>query len=137
MDTLYFESSGASIDAADALGIPCVLEANDPSSPPVVCSRVDLTMDENGRRMSTFDAFLPLELAVRRKDNLHICPGVVVTKLDLQQTESGVRAAGVYFQKDPVKSGAKSGERQYYALARKEIILSAGAIVSPQILMLR
>lgn len=123
------------IEAATSLGIPFLKTANDPESPPVACHHVDVSIDEKGRRQSTFDAFLPYELAVRRQGNLFICPDVAVSKLDVESTETGPRAVGVYFQHSRSEGG--NGLKQFHVSARKEIVVCAGAIASPQILLLR
>lgn len=120
------------IDAAKALDMPYADGSNDPAAPPNLCSRVDLTMDEWGRRCSTFDAFLPYEIATQRQQNLFICTGVVVSKIKIAKVGTGLRALGVNF----IKEGGNPSE-EFYASARGEIILSGGAIISPQILMLR
>lgn len=57
------------------------------------------------------------------RDNLHISVTSLVTKIDIV----GKRAKGVYFIKDG---------RKHYVKAEQEVILSSGAINSPQILML-
>lgn len=120
------------------MGIPYTPYANDPSSPPVTCDRVDLTLDEHGRRFSTFDAFLPAETASRRRGNLFICTGAVVSKLDLEKTSSGLKAVGVYFQRDLDAPGGSSPlDTVFHVSVKREVVLCAGAIVSPQILLLR
>lgn len=111
-------------------------EANDPVSPPIFCSRADLALNETGQRQSTFDAFLSYDVARQRQKNLFIVPQVVVSKIDLQPSSSGTRAARVYFQRNSPASGGSS-PTQFYASARQEIILYSGAIASPQVLMLR
>ena len=123
------------IAATSALGIPFQHQANDPTASPIACSRADLALDESGRRQSTFDAFLSYEVASRRQGNLFVCPNVVVSKIDLQPTETGTRAVGVYFQRDAREDSGST--TQFYVSARHEIILCAGAIASPQVLLLR
>ncbi|KAF8220948.1 hypothetical protein L208DRAFT_1415881 [Tricholoma matsutake] len=63
---------------AAEFGFLNVLEANDPSAPIVACTHLDATIDADGRRYSTFKAFLLEELAKSRQ-NLMICTGVFVT----------------------------------------------------------
>lgn len=121
--------------ATTALGIPYLTDFNNPDSPSVVCSRVDLTMDERGRRHSTFDAFLPRRVASSRP-NLYICTEVLVTKLDIQQTGKGPRAVGVFFRRDS-DHGEGQPMHHYRATAVREIVLCAGAIADPQLLLLR
>lgn len=75
-----------------------------------------------GSRCSTGKAFLR---PARLRRNLHTALNAHVTRIMINPTT--MRAFGVEFVRD--------GRRQF-VLARKEVILSAGAINSPQILML-
>ena len=77
---------------------------------------------ENGRRVSSADAFLH---PVIDRDNLYIGTGVVVQKVLFNEDNS--KAIGVKYFQDDVEQVVK---------AKKEIILSAGAIRSPHILLL-
>ncbi|XP_064459363.1 uncharacterized protein LOC135369775 [Ornithodoros turicata] len=75
----------------------------------------------NGRRVSSSTAFiLPI---VKERPNLHITLRSLATKIQFE----GNRAVGVHFAKLGVP---------HFARARREVILSAGAIGSPQLLML-
>ncbi|XP_045181607.2 glucose dehydrogenase [FAD, quinone]-like [Mercenaria mercenaria] len=74
----------------------------------------------NGVRSSTSVEYLG---NTESRDNLHIAVKSLVTKIDIVNK----RAVGVYF----VSSG-----RKRYVKARKEVIISGGAVNSPQILML-
>lgn len=116
----------------NSLGIPRVSDIHDPSIPPFACGCFDVTVDGNGRRVSTFDSFLPAELANSRSQNLFICASTVVYRLDVQPSEDGLRVVGVY-----MKGDHDSDETEYYVSARSEVVLCAGAIATPQILMLR
>lgn len=80
-----------------------------------------LTM-KNGLRHSTNVAFLH---PIRKRKNLHIRKNSHVTRILFD--ESGRRAIGVEYYK---------GRKKYRVFARKEVIISAGAINSPQLLML-
>ncbi|XP_052774339.1 glucose dehydrogenase [FAD, quinone]-like [Mya arenaria] len=73
----------------------------------------------NGVRSSTGLEYIGKE----KKKNLHVSLHSFVTKIDIQ----GKAAKGVCF----IKNG-----RKLYAKARKEIVLSAGAVSSPKMLML-
>ncbi|CAH1783757.1 unnamed protein product [Owenia fusiformis] len=79
-----------------------------------------VTVDANGERSSTATAFL--EPNMDRK-NLHVATQAHVTKVLLE----GKKAVGVAYVRDLVKKSVK---------ARKEVILSGGAIGSPHILLL-
>lgn len=74
-----------------------------------------------GRRCSTADAFLGTE--ARRRSNLEIRTGALATRVILD----GDRAVGVTYLRD-------GAEEQAWAEA--EVVLSGGAINSPQLLML-
>lgn len=74
-----------------------------------------------GARCSTAKAYL---YSIRGRENLHVVTFAFVTKLIFNQYKEAI---GVVFD--------RFGER-HKVFARKEIILSAGSINSPQLLML-
>uniref|UniRef100_A0A8W8J5B5 Glucose-methanol-choline oxidoreductase N-terminal domain-containing protein n=1 Tax=Magallana gigas TaxID=29159 RepID=A0A8W8J5B5_MAGGI len=74
----------------------------------------------NGERWSTAKAFLRPAM---NRPNLHVSTNSYVTKILIEKG----KAVGIWLVKDNVK---------YTVKARKEVILSAGAVNSPQILML-
>ncbi|KAG8222592.1 hypothetical protein J437_LFUL002584 [Ladona fulva] len=76
----------------------------------------------NGTRVSSSKAFLR---PVRGRSNLHVAKNSHVTKIIMDAENK--RAVGVEFER---------GGKRFKVLAKKEVILSAGAINSPQILML-
>ncbi|XP_046560481.1 alcohol dehydrogenase [acceptor]-like [Haliotis rubra] len=78
------------------------------------------TTMKNGERMSTSKAFL---WPVINRPNLHVLAHSHVTKIMIENK----KAVGVEYVKD---------NRLYKVLASREVILSAGAIGSPQLLML-
>ncbi|CAH0713827.1 unnamed protein product, partial [Brenthis ino] len=84
-------------------------------------SFLQLTM-KNGTRHSSSRAYLH---PINKRNNLHVSKTSMVTKLILDSTKNKV--IGVEF----TKRGKK-----YKILAKKEVIVSAGAINSPQLLML-
>lgn len=95
---------------------------SDPDSPyPLGCSYV-LANTENGARCSASKAFLR---PIRNRKNLHVSKEARVTKLLIDPKTK--RAYGVEFVK---------GRKRYFVRARKEVILSAGTLNSPQLLML-
>ncbi|BES96510.1 glucose dehydrogenase acceptor -like [Nesidiocoris tenuis] len=75
---------------------------------------------KNGSRMSTSQAYLH---PINSRKNLHVLKNALVTKI----LTEGTRTVGVEYTK---------GGRRYVVKAAKEVILSAGAINSPQLLML-
>ncbi|KAG6870346.1 hypothetical protein C0995_013634, partial [Termitomyces sp. Mi166 len=119
-------------DACLDLGLPYVNDLNDPKTPLNVCGKFDCTIDLGGRRSSTFNAFLPQSLVDERKSHLHICTGAAVIALDIEAELNGSQfVKGVSFQGEIGKD-----TKVYHARARREVILCAGAIATPQILLL-
>jgi choline dehydrogenase len=106
------------LDASQAAGIPRVPDYNGPEQDGVSMFQVN---QQNGRRWSAADAFLR---PVLKRPNLEIVTGALVTGIELE----GTRAVGVRWRD-------KRG-REQQARAEREIIVSAGAINSPQLLML-
>lgn len=84
------------------------------------CSRLQTNI-KDGHRISTAKAFL--QPIVKERRNLHISLESMATKIHFK----GQRAVGVHFE----KNGAKR-----FVRAKKEVILSAGAIGSAQLLLL-
>ncbi|XP_072942865.1 glucose dehydrogenase [FAD, quinone]-like [Epargyreus clarus] len=82
------------------------------------------TMSYFGERVSTYTAFI--EPVRKLRTNIEIVNEALVTKILLEESRHSVKALGVeYF-----KNGTK-----YRAKATKEVIISAGAINSPKLLM--
>lgn len=79
-------------------------------------------MMKNGHRVSSAKAFLR---PVKNRDNLHISTRTRVTKVLIDPNTK--TAYGVEYVKN---------RKTYIVKARKEVILSAGAMNSPQLLML-
>ena len=79
----------------------------------------------NGIRWNTAKAFL--RSVQKRHGNLDIMTGCHVRRLTLEKTRAGTVCRGVEFQ---------GGGQQWFAEARHETLLTAGAIGSPQILQL-
>jgi choline dehydrogenase-like flavoprotein len=104
--------------AAQAAGIPLIDDYNGPEQDGA--SPVQVTQ-RNGRRWSAADAYLRPNT---ERENLSVITGASVLRVEL---ESG-RAVGVRYR------GRRGAER--VAHASREVILAAGAIGSPQLLML-
>uniref|UniRef100_A0A2A4J6Y2 Glucose-methanol-choline oxidoreductase N-terminal domain-containing protein n=1 Tax=Heliothis virescens TaxID=7102 RepID=A0A2A4J6Y2_HELVI len=77
-----------------------------------------------GERVSAFTAFI--EPIRKLRSNLEILPEALVTKILFDDNRETIRALGVEYIKNGTRVRAK---------ATKEVILSAGAINSPKILM--
>lgn len=102
-------------DAAEEMGIPKTADFNTGDNEGVSYFHVN---QKNGRRWNTARAFID---PVRLRRNLRIETGVLVEKVLFD----GKRATGVRFQR---------GGHGFEALAQREVILSAGAIGSVEIL---
>ncbi|XP_059619948.1 glucose dehydrogenase [FAD, quinone]-like [Phlebotomus argentipes] len=107
------------IAAAEELGYKFLLDINAKKHVGFTLAQGTL---KSGLRNSAASAFL---ISAMNRPNLHIVKHAHVTKLEIdsQGTVSGV-------------SMKLRGQTEFKAFAKKEVILSAGAINSPQILML-
>ncbi|XP_063368473.1 glucose dehydrogenase [FAD, quinone]-like [Cydia amplana] len=88
---------------------------------PAAVSFLQLSM-KNGTRHSSSRAYLH---PINGRKNLHLSKGSLVTKLILD--DSKTKVIGIELEKHNMK---------YTILAKKEVILSAGALNTPQLLML-
>ncbi len=114
------------VAAAVAAGIPRGdYNGRDRGGPDGVVSLLQTTT-RDGRRSSTYHAFLEGE--AEQRPNLHVICGAQVTRVILEGGPGGLRAAGVEYR---TGDGAA-----VVAEAAREVILSAGAVGSPQILLL-
>ncbi|KAI0438915.1 putative GMC oxidoreductase [Xylaria telfairii] len=91
----------------------------------------DLTIDQKGNRHSAFHAYLPRDVAIQRQSVLHICTDVIVSHLDVDG-RNGI-ARGVYLSSSKADQPTPT---PHFVSAKREIILTAGAICTPQILQL-
>jgi choline dehydrogenase len=114
------------VDAAVAAGIPRGdYNGRDRGGPAGVVSLLQTTT-RAGKRSSTYHAFL--EGDVEARPNLEVICGAQVTRVILEGDAGELRATGVEYR-------TAAGETTV-ASATKEVVLSAGAVGSPHILML-
>lgn len=118
--------------AAQDLGISYTDDVNAPEGPCVSCAKIPVTLASDGKRLSTFDAFLP-PLITTQRQRLTICTDKLVTKIDFDVGGVQPVASGVFFK--PYESAPK--QQPFYARAKKEIIVCCGAIETPHLLLLR
>ncbi|WP_112664201.1 GMC family oxidoreductase [Microvirga flavescens] len=104
-------------DAAERVGIPKVDDFNTGDNEGSSYFQVN---QKNGRRWSAARGFLK---PVLNRPNLHLETGVRVERVVME----GRRAVGVLYTK---------GSEQFFARADGEVVLSAGAVCSPQLLEL-
>jgi choline dehydrogenase len=105
------------IDACVAAGIPAIADYNGPEQDGVAMAQVT---QRDGRRWSCADAFLRPAM---RRPNLDLITRATALGVELE----GERATGVRYR--------RRGRNQV-ARAEREVILAAGAIGSPQLLLL-
>jgi len=114
------------VAAAVAAGIPKGdYNGRDPGANAGVAS-LSHTTTRDGRRSSTYQAFLPGE--AENRPNLTIITGAQATRVILEGQDGRQIATGVEYRD-------ATGET-IVATAGKEVILSAGAVGSPQLLLL-
>jgi choline dehydrogenase len=106
------------IAASEANGIPHIADYNGPEQDGISMFQVT---QKNGRRWSAADAYLRPALS---RDNLQVITGAQVLGLELE----GDHVTGVRYR--------VGRDEQRIARAAGEVLLSAGAIASPQLLML-
>lgn len=106
------------LKTAEAYGIPRIPDYNGPEQDG--CSPVQVTQ-KGGRRWSSADAYLRPAM---NRPNLTVVKKAQVLRVEIE----GGRATGVRY--------AQGKGREKVALAAEEVILSAGAYGSPQLLML-
>jgi choline dehydrogenase len=116
------------LDACDAVGISKIQDFNHPKRGMLGASQFQTFIDPQGQRSSTAVAYLTKEVASRT--NLSIATGQTVTKILFDTSSGHPRAVGVEM------ASSKESPVRYIAKARKEVILAAGALQSPQLLKL-
>jgi choline dehydrogenase-like flavoprotein len=120
-----------SFDAtAEDVGLPVGNDLNDPRSPAQGMFNIDTMIDNDGLRVSSLRAYLPLKLALKRRGRLTICTGAAATKLEID--EDGSTVLGVHL----LDVRSKRSTRACYVKAKREVIVACGALFSPQVLML-
>jgi choline dehydrogenase len=114
------------VAAAVAAGIPAGdYNGRDRGGPAGVVSLLQTTT-RDGKRSSTYHAFL--EGAVEQRPNLEVITGAQVTRVLLDASSDQLTAHGVEYRTGDGETCVVTADR--------EVVLSAGAIGSPQILML-
>lgn len=112
------------------LGVNHLEAYTDPDTPTCFSLYPRRTIDLWGRRSSTYHAFLPKALVRQRRKNLTICLGSTVQRILFSSCNNhDLMATGVLVE--------GKQKKLFLVRANHEIILSAGAIVTPQLLLLR
>uniref|UniRef100_D8QIH8 Glucose-methanol-choline oxidoreductase N-terminal domain-containing protein n=1 Tax=Schizophyllum commune (strain H4-8 / FGSC 9210) TaxID=578458 RepID=D8QIH8_SCHCM len=124
--TTFTEVAAAFVESCVNAGIPRTPDFNGPNGTEGV-NRVMTYVDDSRQRVSSETAYLTPDVLAR--PNLRVVTHAQVTKVLFDQTSDVPRATGVEF------AYSKSGPR-FSAHAKREVILSAGAVQTPQILLL-
>ena len=114
------------VEAAEAAGIPRGDYNGKDRFNPAGVSSAHQTNTRKGKRSSTYHAYLKGEAEARR--NLTIITGALVTRVVLEGEGDALTATGIEY-----RDGAGT---VHVVDATREVVLSAGAIGSPHILML-
>ncbi|KAF8161719.1 hypothetical protein K438DRAFT_305216 [Mycena galopus ATCC 62051] len=120
------EHSKAFLTACAEVGIPLIPDFNG-SNGPIGAARIMTYVDPTGQRVTSESAYFTKDVLAR--PNLKVAINAQVTRVLLEQVNGVTRAVGVEFANSP------DGPR-YRANARKEVVICAGALHSPHILML-
>lgn len=124
-------------DAAEECGVPKIAEFNRGDNFGTAYFQMN---QKRGVRWSATKAFLRPAL---QRPNLTVLTGAHVQRLAIETRDGVKRAAGVHFSRDAASSSGRVAANTLervaagtYVAARREVLLSAGAIGSPQILQL-
>ncbi|KAF2829894.1 choline dehydrogenase [Ophiobolus disseminans] len=119
--------------AASNLGISIMDDCNDPESPSCGYYPLETAISKSGERVSALTAYLSKHVAQERIKYLSVCTGTVAFRLQVTGDENiGRTVTGVHIRSS---TGPKSG-KDYLVRARREVILTCGAMTTPQLLLL-
>ncbi|XP_006459081.1 hypothetical protein AGABI2DRAFT_183868 [Agaricus bisporus var. bisporus H97] len=118
--------SRAFIKSCVNVGIPFTPDFNGPNGTLGV-SRVMTYVDEKYQRVSSESAYLTSDVLGRK--NLTVAIHATVTRIIFEEYKSETQAVGVEF-------ATRKGGQKYRARAKRDVVLCAGSIHSPHILML-
>lgn len=116
-------SSVAFIEACPSIGVPIVNELNDGSGVGIKAGTA--TVDQHFQRSASYNAYYT---PIRNRTNLTVRPLAGVQALLVGSKGNTTSAEGVVFFDQQTAS-------PYIVMAEKEVILSAGFIQTPQLLM--
>ncbi|KZV69127.1 GMC oxidoreductase [Peniophora sp. CONT] len=129
-DEYHFGCAERMAQAAEKLGFLPILDMHSPLEPSFGCNKMQYAMGADGTRQSSYRAFIPPSLIQARKDTLHVCTGTIGAKLYFEKDEDGELVA------TSALLSAADGSNARTISAKREIVLTAGALRTPQILLL-
>ncbi|KAF2703704.1 GMC oxidoreductase [Pleomassaria siparia CBS 279.74] len=119
--------------AAGNIGVPASEDCNDPAAPSCGYFALETAIDKNGERVSALSAYLNKKVARGRNARLSVCTGTVASRLEVAGDEqNGRTVTGVYIR----SSSGPDKDRDYLVKARREVVLTCGAMTTPQLLLL-
>ncbi|KAF7376886.1 FAD/NAD-P-binding domain-containing protein [Mycena sanguinolenta] len=125
----FYGCSKATAKAASDLGFVPILDMHSPLQPSIGWNKMQFALGADGTRQSSFRSYLPRTF-VNSVGNLHICTRAVASKLTFsRQTNAELRA-------DCVEVQSSDGRVVRVVKARREIVLTCGALQTPKILLL-
>jgi choline dehydrogenase len=92
---------------------------------------MQFAVDADGTRQSAFRAYLPKAIANDPAHRLHICTRAIAGKLEFSAQSSG------HLRAESVEVHSVDGRHVRVIKARREIVLTSGALGTPKILLLR
>ncbi|KAF8740099.1 hypothetical protein AX14_008727 [Amanita brunnescens Koide BX004] len=114
------------VESCKGVGIPSSADFTQPAGV-MGANKIMSYVDQNRERVSSESAYFTQDVLAR--PNLQVAIHATVTRIIFEKNDGNIRAVGVEFARS--QTGAR-----YQARAKRDVILSAGAIHSPQILML-
>jgi choline dehydrogenase-like flavoprotein len=119
------------VQASERLGFPGIGDMHSPLEPSFGCNKIQYTIGADGTRQSSFRAYLPPKLIQSRPTHLHVCIKAIGAKLSLSlQGDGRVRADGVLIR-------TVDGKESRTISAKREVVLAAGTLATPHLLLLR
>lgn len=108
-------------------------DCNNPGAPLSGYFPLETAINKRGERVSALSAYLNKTIARGRRGRLTICTGTVASRLNIAADQQSIRTVnGVY-----IRSASQSSTvKDYLVKARREVILTCGAMNTPQLLLL-
>ncbi|TCD61097.1 hypothetical protein EIP91_009034 [Steccherinum ochraceum] len=124
-----YKSAEEMYRASERLGFGTISDFHSPMERSFGCNKLPVTIRPNGTRATALNAYLPQGIRQSRTSHLHICIHAVGEKLQFSSSDEGVHATGIVVQRI-------DGKANRTISARREIVLTCGALTTPQVLML-
>ncbi|KAJ7288042.1 hypothetical protein C8J57DRAFT_1641067, partial [Mycena rebaudengoi] len=124
-----YGSSEKAASAATRLGFLPILDMHSPLEPSIGWNKMQFALGRDGSRQSAFRAYLPARIIASLARHLHICTRAVGGRVIFSRGDSKLRAKALEVY-------SVDGHHVRVVQARCEIVLTCGALATPQLLML-